>query len=71
MNHEEFNEKAVLVKRQWKAVCHSLKEHWQGSWKDSYAEAFEEGDAHRYAGNGENEFHDIRILEKAYKEVSI
>ena len=62
MNESKFNQSAEVFKKKWRAECNSKNGHWKGKWQGSYHEAFEEGDRHRYGGNGQNDMHDIVIV---------
>lgn len=64
MDRDEFEKSARVVRRQYIAICNTHRRHWVGELKDSYEEAFEEADRHRYADGGRNRFHDIQIVEE-------
>jgi hypothetical protein len=62
MNESEFKENAQISREEYRAECASKNRHWKGKWQATYHAAFNEGDAHRYGGKGENEMHNITIL---------
>lgn len=70
MEKKEFNLNFNLISIAYRAVCHSKNNHWKGVWRQSYHEAFEDGDKHRYENQG-NQFHEIKIEEKKYSEANI
>ena len=67
MKKEVFNLEFKEVSVEYRAVCHSNNKHWKGVWRQSYSEAFNDGDKHRQV----NQFHDVRIEESKYSEANI
>ncbi len=71
MKKVDFLKKAKIVSKKYRAECLSNNRHWKGVWRDSYAEAFNDADKHRYAPGGKNQFHEIIIVEKVYSEAKV
>ncbi len=71
MKYEEFTNKAQAYSKEYRAECHSKNRHWKGVWRKSYVEAFNDGDKHRYGNNGNNQYHDIIIIEKVYSKANL
>ena len=60
MTEKEFKKNAEVDSKEYKAVCYSENKHWEGDWRKTYSEAYEEGEIH----SKEYPFHDVRIDEK-------
>ena len=63
MEQKRFNTKFIEISKKYRAECYSNNRHWKGVWRESYTDACNDGDKHRYGNNGNNQFHDINIIE--------
>ncbi|MBG6188050.1 hypothetical protein [Flavobacterium sp. CAN_S2] len=70
MKFEEFKEKITELKRDYRAVCYSKNSHWNGTWRQTYSEAYEDVQKHMNSSPG-NELHKIKIVERVYSETAI
>jgi hypothetical protein len=71
LTQDDFNLKAVEISKKYRAICYENNRHWKGVWRNSYTEAFNDADLHRYGNHGVNQFHDVKIVEQVYSEASI